>query len=69
VCFFGKEMSGVDVDIGEQSEWRDVLETLGGLPGLRPEIDKGLLLARECRHPDAQWLTLYLAVPCWQSDK
>jgi hypothetical protein len=43
------------VEIEEQIKWWDALETLGGMWG-PPNVARGLKLARECRHPDAQWL-------------
>jgi TPR repeat protein len=43
------------VQMAEQIKWWDTLETLGGTWG-PPNVARGLKLARESRHPDAQWL-------------
>jgi TPR repeat protein len=40
-------------DKAEQIKWRDTLDMLSGQCG---SFAKGLELARQCRHPDAQWL-------------
>jgi hypothetical protein len=39
------------VDVAEQIKWWDAQDALG-----RRALREGLQVARECRHPDAQWL-------------
>ncbi len=42
-------------DKTDQIKWADALDSLGTL-GFERDVSKGLQLARECQHPDAQWL-------------
>jgi TPR repeat protein len=44
---------GAVVDQAEQIKWFDVLDRL---TDWRPDVDAALQMARECQHPDAQWL-------------
>jgi TPR repeat protein len=39
----------------EQIKWWNALDTVCGRSRLCPDVERGLQLARECRHPDAQW--------------
>jgi TPR repeat protein len=43
------------VALDEQIKWWDTLEVLNGAVRT-PDADKGVQMARECLHPDAQWL-------------
>jgi hypothetical protein len=45
------------VDKAEQIKWFDVLDVL--IPPSR-RVEEGMQMARECRHPDAQWLVALL---------
>jgi hypothetical protein len=40
------------VDLAEQMKWWDALDAFADELG----VEKGLQMARECRHSDAQWL-------------
>jgi hypothetical protein len=43
------------VDRAEQIKWWDVLDLLG-MMWEADQVEEALQMARECRHPDAQWL-------------
>jgi hypothetical protein len=43
---------GLDTDRAEQIKWCDALDALS----TRQDVERGLQMARECRHPDAVWL-------------
>jgi hypothetical protein len=45
----------VVVDRAELIKWYDALDLLSGTRCPR-DVAKGLQMARECQHPDAQWL-------------
>jgi hypothetical protein len=45
-----------DVDLAEQIKWWDAVDVLCTSYNVEPMIE----LARECRHPDAEWLTSLL---------
>jgi hypothetical protein len=45
----------VIADRAEQIKWWNVIDTMAGRLGDADAV-KGLRMARECRHPDAQWL-------------
>jgi hypothetical protein len=44
------------VDRGELIKWYDALEVLAVRGDGEEEFEAGLQMARECQHPDAQWL-------------
>jgi TPR repeat protein len=43
-------------DLVEQIKWWDALDVFGGRNGIKRNLAKGLQMARQCLHPDAQWL-------------
>jgi hypothetical protein len=43
------------LDAADAAAWRDALDLVTGRDG-EADIEDGLRLARQCRHPDAQWL-------------
>jgi TPR repeat protein len=56
-------MNARAVDKAEQVKWARALHTLCGFAFARRDVSLGLQLARECQHPDAQWLcSLFLDV-------
>ncbi len=50
-----------EIDFGvplvELFKWLDVRDTLLGDNCKKQDITKALFLARDCKHPDAEWLT------------
>jgi hypothetical protein len=53
------------VDRTELIKWWDAKDVLLGR-WLEADVEKGLKMARECRHPDAQWLaSLFLEGVAW----
>jgi hypothetical protein len=42
-------------DLSEQIQWWDILDVLDGTPA-DEHVEQGVQMARECQHPDAQWL-------------
>jgi hypothetical protein len=48
-------MNGVSADKAESSKWWDALDAFGNASVDR-ELEAAMQMARECRHPDAQWL-------------
>jgi hypothetical protein len=48
-------MNAEGVELAEQIKWWDALDELL-VRTSDAHIEKGLQMARECRHPDAQWL-------------
>jgi TPR repeat protein len=51
-----KMKKGVHVDRAEQVKW---YEALDALEMDEEGVERGLQMARECRHPDAQWLASF----------
>jgi hypothetical protein len=48
---------GSVVDKAEQVKWWDAMDALYSVPGRKVnDVERGLQMARECRHPDAEWL-------------
>jgi TPR repeat protein len=57
-----KMNGGLDVEQTDEVKWWDALETAIGTCA-KQELEKGLQLIRECRHPDAQWMAALLPPP------
>jgi hypothetical protein len=51
-----EKMKGALVEKAEQIKWWNALGDLSELSWHRADVEKLLRKARECRHPDAQWL-------------
>jgi hypothetical protein len=50
---FGMNADG-SVDKAEQLKWWDAMDALYAVPGSKQnDVEAGLQMARECRHPDA----------------
>jgi hypothetical protein len=41
----------------EQIKWWDALDAIGGSAWAEADVEAGVGMARDCQHPDAQWLT------------
>jgi hypothetical protein len=41
----------------EQIKWWEALDALGGTAWTEADVEAGVRMARDCLHPDAQWLT------------
>ena len=48
------------VPLDELFKWLDVRDTLLGQNCKKPDVTAALALARDCKHPDALWLTSIL---------